>query len=439
MAATVPNWHSYLQVIQSREDQRVQHFQKAENVLFIVLERVKTMDPRVIVDYSRNSEALEFSLSAAENEVTMEVPLCINSEVLLMQPCTDEHSNSENITNGDCQVPGSFYLGVPKQETNLENWTKEDVFSSVDDVNSRGHIVPGKVLHLLKELIVAAIVHCKHHNLIKPGELSAERLNEDGMQLPLLVSSDWKTICFNIIPVIRRKQDTLNNWQERGFPKGSLSKITQEAVFIPASYHHWRYSTNRPISKLVQILRTLKGYRLDSLCLLDQINHEYWKEKGEEKGLTFQHLKMILLWATHFFPSTEDWLSLEGSVYRLLVILLCCLVTKDLPHFLYPEQNLFNDSLDLTALYSKVETFAISPKYFLKFYFAQREGKKSHQKDNGLKALLYLPAENRDFWDTAFFDMLLSKFQAYQIKDTQRISAMSSILSKIKEMVHNES
>uniref|UniRef100_A0A670XX04 Mab-21 like 4 n=1 Tax=Pseudonaja textilis TaxID=8673 RepID=A0A670XX04_PSETE len=415
MAGKVPNWHSYLQVIQSREYQRVQHFQKAENILFIVLERVKTMDPRIIVDYSRNLEALEFSLSAAEDEVTMEVPLCVNAEVLLMQPCTDEPSNSENVTHRNCQMPGPCYLGVPKQETNLENWTKEDVFSAMDDTDSRGHIVPGKVLHLLKELIVAAIVHCKHQNLIKPGELSAERLNEDGMQLPLLVSSDWKMICFNIIPVMRRKKDVLNNWQERGFPKGSLSKVTQEAVFIPASYHHWRYSTNRPISKLVQIVSTLKGYRLDSLCLLDQINHEYWREKGEEKGLTFQHLKMILLWATHFFPSSEDWLSLEGSVYRLLVILLCCLVTKDLPHFLYPEQNLFkNDSLDLTALYPKVESFAISPTYFLKFHFAQREGKKFHQKDNGLKALLRLPAENRDYWDTSFFDMLLI-FQIFTI------------------------
>lgn len=172
MAEKVPNWHSYLKVIQSREYQRVQHFQKAENILFIVLERVKAMDPRVIVDYSRNVEALEFSLSAAEDEVTMEVPLCVNAEVLLMQPCTDEQSNAENVTHRNCQMPGPCYLGIPKQETNLENWTKEDVFSAVDDADSRGHIVPGKVLHLLKELIVAAIVHCKHQNLIKPGTVS---------------------------------------------------------------------------------------------------------------------------------------------------------------------------------------------------------------------------------------------------------------------------
>ncbi|XP_063162187.1 protein mab-21-like 4 [Candoia aspera] len=439
MAGKISHWHMYLQVIQSREYQRVEHFQKAENILFIVLERVKTMDPRFIVDYSRNLEALEFSLSAAEDEVTMEVPLCVNADVLLMQACTDEQSDSE-VIHRNYQMPGPCYLGVPKEETNLENWTKEDVFTAVDGADSRGHIVPGKVLHLLKELIVAAIVHCKHQNLIKPGELSAERLKEDGMQLPLLVSSDWKMICFNIIPVMRRKQDALNNWQERGFPQGSLSKVTQEADFIPANYYHWRYSTNRPILKLVQIVSILKGYRLDSLCLLDQINQENWREKGKEKGLTFQHLKMLLLWATHFFPSSEDWLSLEGSVYRLLVILLCCLATKNLPHFLYPEQNLFKgDGLDLTALYPKVESFAITPERFLKFNFSQREDKKLHQKDNGLKALLHLPAENRDYWDTAFFDMLLNKFQVYQIKDTQRISAMTSILSKTKKMVHNQS
>ncbi|XP_054838083.1 protein mab-21-like 4 isoform X1 [Eublepharis macularius] len=295
MAAKVPQWQSYLQVILSREGQRVECFQKAENILLIVLERVNAMDPRFIVDYSRNLEALEFALSAAEDEVTMEVPLCIDADALLVQECSGEQSDSEKVTHGNYQMPGSCYLGVPKEGHHLEKWTKEDVFSMVGNTESSGHIVPGKILQLLKNLIVAAVVYCKRQFIIKPGELSAERLKEDDMQLPLLISSGWKMICFNIVPVVRRKQNALkinNNWQERGFPHGNMWKVTQEADYIPASYYHWRYSTSRPILKLLQIVSTLKGYCLDSLRLLDQINHEYWREEDKYKGLNFHHLKV---------------------------------------------------------------------------------------------------------------------------------------------------
>nr|XP_016847602.1 PREDICTED: uncharacterized protein C2orf54 homolog isoform X2 [Anolis carolinensis] len=274
------------------------------------------------------------------------------------------------------------------------------------------------------------------------GELSAERLKDDDIQLPLLISSGWKMICFNIVPVIRRKQGALklsNCWQEKGFPQGSVSKVTQKAEFVPASYSHWRYCTKHPILKLVQIVSNLKGHYLDSLRLLVQVNHENWKEGGKKKGLTSHHLEMVLLWATHLFPSPEDWISLEGSVYRLLVVLLCCLVTKDLPHFLYPEQNLFqDDGVDLSNLYPKVESFACTPELYLKFRFATREGNTYKSMDNGLKTLLHLPAEDKTYWNTAFFDMLLNKFQMYQIKDTERTTAMSNILSKTKKMVNNQ-
>ncbi|XP_077205125.1 protein mab-21-like 4 isoform X2 [Paroedura picta] len=441
MAAKVPQWQNYLQVIKAREGQRVECFQKAENILLIVLERVSVMDPRFIVDYSRNLEALEFALCATEDEVTMEVPLCMDADALLIQECSSDQSDSEKITHGNSQMPASCFLGIPKEGSQLEKWTKEDVFSMVDSTELSGHIVPGKILQLLKDLIVAAIVYCRRQFLIKPGELSAERLQEDAMQLPLLISSGWKMICFNIVPVVRRKQNALkfnNNWQERGFPQGSLWKVTQEADYIPASYFHWRYSTNRPILRLLQIMSTLKGYCLDSLRILDRVNHEYWREEGKNKGLTFHHLRMVLLWATHFFASPEDWGNLEGSVYRLLVILLCCLANNHLPHFLYPEQNLFQgEGADLHSLYPKVESFANNPKYFLKFHFSGAEYKTHHQIDNGFKALLHLPAEDKAYWDTAFFDMLLNKM--YEITDSQRVSAMSNILSKTKKMVTNQS
>lgn len=119
---------------------------------------------------------------------------------------------------------------------------------------------------------------------------------------------------------------------------------------------------------------------------------------------------MVLLWATELFPSPEDWEELEGSIYRLLVILLCSLATKNLPHFLRPEENLFQEEdLDLTTLYHKVEGFASTPQRFLKFHFTPMGHNNLQQKDMGIQALLQLPAKNSSYWDTAFFDVLLSK------------------------------
>uniref|UniRef100_A0A7M4ERT5 Mab-21 like 4 n=2 Tax=Crocodylus porosus TaxID=8502 RepID=A0A7M4ERT5_CROPO len=444
MAVKVSHWHNYLRVILSREDQRMEHFQRAENILLTVLEEVNAIDPRFLVDYSRNLEAFEFALCSSEDEVTVEVPLCLNGDDLLVKEGSGHWSQSGRGTSRHYPVSDFCYLGVPKEGASLENWTSKDVFSTVDSAECSGYIVPGKVLRLLRELIVAAIVHCRHQFLIQPGDLSAERLKEESMQLPLLVSSGWKIIQFNLIPVVRRTQANLklnsSRWRERGFPEGSLSRVTQGVYFIPATYHHWRYSTNRPVVRLLHIVGTMEGHRLDSLRLLDQVNSEDWREEGKKRGLTFKHLEMVLLWATELFPSPEDWEELEGSIYRLLVILLCSLATKNLPHFLRPEENLFQEEdLDLSTLYHKVEGFASTPQQFLKFHFTPMGHNNLQQKEMGIQALLQLPAKDSSYWDTAFFDILLSKFQVYWIQDKQRLSAMSDTLLKVKKAIHDES
>ncbi|KAM7161050.1 LOW QUALITY PROTEIN: protein mab-21-like 4 [Macrochelys suwanniensis] len=369
MAVKVSHWHSYLRVILSLEGQRMEHFQRAENILLTVLEKVTAMDPRFIADYSRNLEDFEFALCTSEDAVTVGVPLWIADDALLLQECSSKLGQLETVTNGHHQMSGCCHLGVPKEGAGWENWTKEDVFSVVDSAECRGHIVPGKVLRVLKELIVAAIVYCRHQFLIKP--------------------------CL--------------------------------------------YSTNHPVMKLLHIAGTLKGHHLDCLRLLDQVNSEDWKEEGRKSRLTFNHLKMVLLWATEMFPSPEDWEYLEGSVYQLLVILLCCLATKNLPHFLYPEDNLFQgEDLDLSALYHRVEGFASSLEHFLKCHFTQA-GQSNHQwLDNGIKTL-QLPAQDEAYWDTAYFDVLLSKFQVYRNQDKERISALLNILSKVKKVVNDQS
>lgn len=131
--------------------------------------------------------------------------------------------------------------------------------------------------------------------------------------------------------------------------------------------------------------------------------------------------QMVLLWSTEFFPSPEDWQDLEGSVYRLLVILLRCLATQRLPHFLCPEENLFQgDHPDFTSLYPKVESFAWDPQRFLHFHFDLPVHTESWKADPRTQALLQLPAKDGSYWDTAYFDILLS--QVTGTRDAQLVS-----------------
>uniref|UniRef100_A0A8C4UAL3 Mab-21 like 4 n=1 Tax=Falco tinnunculus TaxID=100819 RepID=A0A8C4UAL3_FALTI len=406
MAASTSPWHSYLGVIVSRERQRLEHFQQAENILLTLLEVVHAREPRFLVDYARNLEAFEFALCASEDAVTVEVPLRIDGDALRVLACQPGDTSV-----GHLPGPGTYYLQVSPSRTDLEDWTS--AMGVMEHGGGAGCLVPGKVLQHLKELLVSAIVHCQRCFLLQPGDLSAEHLQEDAMELSLLIRSSWKTIRFDIIPVVRRQQEPLQlegRQSDRGFPEGSLRKATEEAHFIPASPHCWRSSTHIPILKLLQAVDMLKGPRLDSLRLLNQLHSQDWGEEGGKGGLTFNHLKMVLLWSTEFFPSPEDWQDLEGSVYRLLVILLRCLATRHLPHFLHPEENLFQgEALDFASIYCKVDSFAREPQRFLRFHFGLPERTVSWQADPSTQALLQLPTENRSYWDTAYFDILLSQ------------------------------
>uniref|UniRef100_A0A9L0SQD2 Mab-21 like 4 n=2 Tax=Equus TaxID=9789 RepID=A0A9L0SQD2_HORSE len=436
MAVQVPLWHHYLQAIRSRGAPRAQDHQRAENVLFTVLEHVHARDPRFLVDYSHDLEAFQFTLRSSEDPLDMEVPLWVDAEALLIEELGVPET-------GD--GPASCRLGVPREVPGLERWMTDDVFSaSEDSTTCCGHIVPGKVLHVLKDLLVAAIVHCKHHSLITPGSLNAASLREEGLCLSLLVSSGWRMIRFNIVPVVRRKHrvPALEGAQLMPcFPEGSLKRIiSQEVPLVPASAQHWRVSTDYLLTRLLGALGSLQGHRLDSLSILDRVNHESWRDGGQGPGLTFGHLKMVLLWASVLFPAPEDWAELQGATYRLLVVLLCCLATKNLPHFLYPERNLLQDSgLDLNALYQRVERFASQPEAFLRIHVTHLGRSPPPRIGNGIKALLQLPASDPTYWATAYFDVLLDKFQVFNIQDKDRISAMQSIFRKTKALGGDES
>ncbi|XP_068548790.1 protein mab-21-like 4 [Anas acuta] len=428
MAAGGSRWHSCLGVIVSRQGQRVQQFQQAEDILLTLLEHVHGAEPRFLVDYCRNLEAFEFTLRTSEDAVRVEVPLRLDGDALRVSPCQPGKL-------------GTCHLEVPSAVTGVEDWT-----SAGDMERGSGtarHLAPGKVLQHLKELLVSAIVHCQRRFLLQPGDLSAENLKEDAIELSLLIRGGWKTVRFDIVPVVRRQQKPLRlqgRQRDRGFPEGSLQKATAEAHFIPASPRCWRSSAHLPVLKLLWAVDTLQGPRLDSLRLLEQLSSQDWREEDGSTGLSFDHLKMVLLWSTELFPSPEDWQDLEGSVYRLLVVLLRCLATRRLPHFLRPGENLFHgEPLDLASLQQKVEAFAQDPPRFLRFHFGHPASTKGLQADPELRALLRLPDGDRAYWDTAYFDTLLSQLQVYGIQDDARRSAMSQLLAKVQREIPTRS
>ncbi|XP_062355105.1 protein mab-21-like 4 [Cinclus cinclus] len=436
MEANTSLWHSYLGVIVSRERQRMEHFQRAEDILLTLLESVHAKEPRFLVDYARNLEAFDFTLCASEDAVTLEIPLRVDGGALRVLACQTRDSPARHPSELN-----TCYLEVCSPGNDLEDWT-----GAVDVMEHGGGVdclLPAKILQHLKELLVSAIVHCQRLFLLQPGDISAENLREDAMELSLLIRGTWKTIRFDIVPVVRRQQEPLQlqrRQSDKGFPEGSLRKATEEAHFVPASPHCWRSSTHLPILKLLRGVDSLKGPRLDSLRLLDQLRDQDWGGQGGKGSLTFNHLKMVLLWSTELFPSPEDWQDLEGSVYRLLVILLRCLATQHLPHFLNPEENLFQGAgPDLTSLYHKVESFAWDPQRFLRFHFGLHGFSGSWQADPETQALLQLPTKDASYWDTAYFDILLSQFQVYRIHDSARHSAVSQLLSKIRREIPQQS
>ncbi|XP_037017374.2 protein mab-21-like 4 isoform X1 [Artibeus jamaicensis] len=430
MDVQVPLWHHYLQALRSRAASRAQDYQRAEDVLLTVLERVHARDPRFLVDYSRDLEASQFALRSSDGPVDVEVPLRVDAGALL-----SEELGAAEPGHG----PASCCLGVPREGAGLEPWVTDDVFTASSDGSTKGcgHIVPGKVLHLLRDLLVAAIVYCRLHGLVPPGALNTDSLREEELHLSLLVSSGWRAIRFHVLPAVRWKHrvPALEGAQRvPGFPEGSLKRIIgQEVALVPASAQLWRVSTDYLLTRLLGELGALPGHRLDSLSILDRVNQESWRDGGQSPGLTFGHLKTVLLWASALFPAPEDWAELQGAVYRLLVVLLCCLATQKLPHFLHPECNLLHGAgLDLGALYQRVERFASQPEASLRIHATHLGPSPPPRIDHGVKALLQLPASDPTYWATAYFDVLLDKFQVFHIQDQDRIAAMQSIFRKTK-------
>ncbi|XP_051874922.1 protein mab-21-like 4 [Pristis pectinata] len=438
-------WYQrYLLGIKAHQDMKVIEIQKCEDILFTILDRVQQQDNRFQVDYSRELACFEYTLRTEFDELDMEVPLWFNDMSLRIEESCDTPYTIDGITHQTLTRKGYVYLAVPKESES--KWLGSDIFHWLSKSSQcSGHIVPGKIINILKELLKGAIVYCEQNFLLKPGDVDASLLNFDGPRITLLLRNLIKPLRVNIIPIVRRAVEKYlgnGNQNEKIFSESIKQATLMNIDISNGTYYHWRFCFERPIKKLLEEADADGGHRLDSLCLLDRIKSDHWLPEKHKRGLTFKQLQMVLLWAMKFFPSSEDWVDLESSVYRILVVLLRCLVLRNLPNYFVHEINIFHEDyqpqFDFQTVYKKVEEFASFPEKCLQIHLTHLLPTQTRHIDSYVKMLLQIQDAEGLYWNTAYFDIILNKFQVYHVQDPDRIGAMQLMWSKTTKLVTDE-
>ncbi|XP_048398172.1 protein mab-21-like 4 isoform X1 [Stegostoma tigrinum] len=439
------SWYQrYLSGIKAHHDMKATDIQKCEDTLFTILDRVQQQDYRFQVDYSREHACFDYTIRTQLDELDMEVSLWFNDPTLRVEESCDTHYVVDGISHQTASKKGLAYLTVPKESES--RWTGSDIFHPLPESSQcSGHLVPGRVINVLKELLKGAIVYCQQNFLINPGEVNASLLNFDGPRLTLVLRNLTKPLRVNIIPVLRKATEKL---LESGFRNEksfleTTSQATPENLDISnGTYYRWRYCFERPMWKLLEKADADGGHRMDSLCLLDRIKTDHWLPGEHKRGLTFNMLKMVLLWAMKFFPAPEDWIDLESSVYRMVVVLLRCLALQNLPNYFMHEINLFQENFqaqfDFQTIYKKVQGFADTPEKFLQIHLTHLLPVPRQHIDSYLKMLLQIQDNEGLYWNTAYFDIILNKFQVYHVLDADRIGAMQLMWAKTTKLVTDE-
>ncbi|XP_055502104.1 protein mab-21-like 4 [Leucoraja erinacea] len=438
------SWYQrYLLGIKSHQDMKIIQIQKCEDILFTILNRVYQQDSRFQVDYSRELACFEHALRTDFSELDMEVPLQFNDLSLRIEESCDTSNTVDGISDQTQTRKGFVYLAVSKASEG--RWLESDLFHRLPKSSQcSGHIVPGKVINVLKELLKGAIVYCEQNFLLRPGDVNASLLNFDGPRITLVLRNLMKPLRVNIIPVLRRTNDFSEfvSEDEKMFPEPISQVALSNTDICNGTYYHWRFSFERPMKKLLEKADADGGHRLDSLCLLDRINSDHWLPEQNYRGLKFKHFKTVLLWAMKFFPSSEDWVDMESSVYRMLVVLLRCLALRDLPNYFMPEINVFHEDFqppfDFQTVYKKVEDFAGFPEKCLQIHLTHLLPAQRRHIDNYVKMLLQIQDREGLYWNMAYFDVILNKFQVYHVQDVDRIGAMQLIWSKTAKLVTDE-
>ncbi|XP_038672301.1 protein mab-21-like 4 [Scyliorhinus canicula] len=438
-------WYQrYLSGIKAHQNMKIIEVQKCEDILFTILDRVQQQDYRFQVDYSREHACFDYILRTEFEELDMEVSLWFNDLSLRVEESCDHPYTLDGINHQTLLRKGLAYLAVPKESE--RRWSGNEIFHPLPESSQcSGHLIPGRVINILKELLKGAIVYCEQNFLINPGDVNASLLNFDGPRITLVLRNVMKPIRVNIIPVVRRAMKTFledGNQKEKSIPETNKQVSPENIDISNGTYYRWRFCFERPMWKLLEKADTDGGHRLESLCILDRIKTDHWLPGEHKQGLSLNHLKMVLLWAMKFFPAQEDWVDLESSVYRILVVLLRCLTLQNLPNYFMHEINAFHEGFppqfDFQTIYKKVEDFTDSPEKYLQIHMTHLLPTHRQRIDSYVKMLLQIQDDEGLYWNTAYFDIFLNKFQVYHIQDADRIGAMQLAWSKTAKLVTDE-
>ncbi|XP_065447206.1 uncharacterized protein LOC101939531 isoform X2 [Chrysemys picta bellii] len=221
--------------------------------------------------------------------------------------------------------------------------------------------------------------------LIRMGNFS-----EESAAVQLSAEVDGRAVSIDLVPIIRNKVNISMAWPQQDLrwfsdlwdreqgteqrkPTWNITEIYKTGTDLVPKNSYWRLTFSRAETQLLKDIDADGGCRREALQVLKQINMEKWRRRYG-KVLTSYHLKMVLFWASHLSPETENWATLPDAVGTLLKVLEFCLEKKHLPSYFLPSINFFDwhrteeenslRNLGLEALRLEVRLMRCSPEQY---------------------------------------------------------------------------
>ncbi|XP_027689587.2 uncharacterized protein LOC114022345 isoform X2 [Chelonia mydas] len=167
-----------------------------------------------------------------------------------------------------------------------------------------------------------------------------------------------RPVSIDLVPTIRNKVDMSMDWPrqdlrwlsdwwdreqdaEQRKPTWNIMEIYKTGTDLVAKNSYWRLTFSLAETQLLKDIDADGGCRQKALRVLKQINMEKWVPRYG-KVLTSYHLKMVLFWASHLNPETENWAMELDALGTLLKVLEFSLEKKQLPSYFLPSMNFFD-------------------------------------------------------------------------------------------------
>ncbi|XP_038260657.1 uncharacterized protein LOC119856754 isoform X2 [Dermochelys coriacea] len=213
--------------------------------------------------------------------------------------------------------------------------------------------------------------------------------------IQLSAEVNGQTVSIDLVPTIRNKLDMFMDWPQQDLkwlsdwwdrkqgteqrkPTWNIMEIYKTGTDLVAKNSYWRLTFSLAETQLLKDIDADGGCRQKALRVLKQINMEKWVPRYG-KVLTSYHLKMVLFWASHLNPETENWAMELDALGTLLKVLEFSLEKKQLPSYFLPSINLFDwhrseeeNSLKnrvLEVLRLEVRLMRCSPKQYLQLSY----------------------------------------------------------------------